>query len=80
MSACLKSAKHKAQQSRQLQHTEDSELSAVDLLFSLNAYLNPDADYSQGSRVFLLELPAICTGVPLRPANKSNASRALTQK
>jgi len=33
----------KAQQSRQLQHTQDSELSAVVLLFSLNAYFKQDA-------------------------------------
>ncbi len=56
---------YKAEQSRQLQHTEDSELSAVDLLFSLNAYLKQDAYHSQGSRVFLRELQAICTDVPL---------------
>ncbi len=40
-------SKQKAQQGRQLKPTEDSELSAVDLLFPHNAYLKPDAHQSQ---------------------------------
>ena len=48
VAACL--GNQKAQQGRQLQHIEDSELSAVDLLLPLNAYLKPDAYHKPGEQ------------------------------